>query len=320
MTFRSLHAPYRHTQQKTHLQYNMDVLDVPTILMRWTMMGIVGGSIDAAIATRKLHHMLEKDGYCCVILAKDSKEPLTFPEDVPNGNHVVAVSPLDYDLEQQTEHKPVAGTIFSVYKRKSSASLSGQRIDLLQKAKDQVAAGYCVYSSATTLHYTMGHGLYSFVMHPVALQYFLQPAMRVTLPENPSAVYGERRLVKKQEDVVGKCIAKSLDKHCGSMYGTGCLVGDVHLMLQNGGIVVGKGSHFLCEAAPLAFLIEQAGGVAVDANGKRILNLQVLGNFDMKTTLVAGSPITMKNVGLCAQRPVNGGAQVGWIANKVNGR
>ena len=274
------------------------------------------GEIDAAFATRKLYQMLENDGYCCIILAKGTETPLTFPENVPNGNYVVTVSPLDYDDEQQLGHKPVAGTVFSIYKRKSSASLPGRRIDLLQKAKDQVAAGYCVYSSATTLHYTMGHGLYSFVMHPVALQYFLQPAMRVTLPENPSAVYSDRRFVKKQDGVLGRCIAKCLDKHCGSMYGTGCLVGDVHLMLQNGGVVVGKDAHFLCETAPFSFIIEQAGGVALNESGARIMDLQVLDDANMQVTLVAGSPITMKNLGQELQSPMNGDVDEDM---KVNG-
>lgn len=126
-----------------------------------------GTSPSSTAVTQTLYKGLQ-DGYCCVILSKGIDQPLTFPDDVPHGNYVVCVSPLDYDTSGVDSERAIAGTTFSVYKRRSSVSLPGRGIDLKQAASDQVAAGYCCYSSATTLFYTMGHGVHSFVLQPVA--------------------------------------------------------------------------------------------------------------------------------------------------------
>ena len=99
-----------------------------------------GTSVSAEVATRHLYRLLAHDGYCCIILSKALSQPLTFDDGVAHGNYVVCVSPLDVDsLGSDTS---TAGTLFSVYKRRSSASLPGRGIDLKQKISDQVAAGY----------------------------------------------------------------------------------------------------------------------------------------------------------------------------------
>ncbi|PXF41253.1 Fructose-1,6-bisphosphatase class 1 [Gracilariopsis chorda] len=203
---------------------------------------------DTAIITQ-LYRLLAADGYCCIVLAKGMDQPLTFDDSVLHGNYVVCVSPLDKDTIGSDE-RDIAGMTFSVYKRKSSASLPGRGKDLQQKLLHQVAAGYAAFSSATTLYYTMGHGVYSFVLHPVALQYFLQPAMKLVLPENPTVVYSDRAMLKTIQPI-SNSLSKLVHKMCCSMFTTGCLVGDVHQLLQTGGLLVAADVHLMCEAAPL---------------------------------------------------------------------
>lgn len=267
-----------------------------------------GSDITSEMAIRHLYRLLAADGYCCIILAKDHDQPLTFADSVLHGNYVVCVSPLDMDTTGSDE-RCVAGMLFSVYKRKSSTSLPGRGMDLRQKLGDQVAAGYASFSSATTLYYTMGHGVYSFVMHPVALQYFLQPAMRLAIPENPTTVYSDRALLRKGS-AIGKSLDKMVDKLCCSMFTTGCLVGDVHQLMQTGGVLVFENVHLMCEAAPVAFIVEESGGVATDEYGTRILDMAITEDYNISVTIVLGTPASHKNLELQpkAENGVNGNA------------
>ncbi|CAN8065149.1 unnamed protein product [Agarophyton chilense] len=245
---------------------------------------------------KQLYRMLAADGYCCIVLAKGMDQPLTFDNSVLHGNYVVCVSPLDMDPSGADE-RGIAGMAFSVYKRRSSASLPGRGIDLQQKLEHQVAAGYAAFSSACTLYYTMGHGVYSFVLHPVALQYFLQPAMRLALPENPTVVYSDRVFLRSP-DPIAASLSNLIDKMCCSMFTTGCLVGDVHQFLQTGGLLVAANVHLMCEAAPFACLVEQCGGVATDEFGTRVLDMSITEDHNVTITLVLGSPASHKNLAL----------------------
>lgn len=269
--------------------------------------GAVGGgldSVDGIAATKHLYRALRNDGYCCIILSKDVEQPLTFPDDVPHGNYVVCVSPLDFDKGGPAEIS-IAGTVFSIYKRKSSTSLPGRGIDIKQSAADQVAAGYCCYSSATTLHYTMGQGLYSFVLHPVALQYFLQPSTRIAIPD-ATTVYCDRTLLLAKQSALGKVLQKCVESYQGSTITTGCLVGDLHMLLQTGGVLFARDVHLLCDAAPMAFVIEQAGGLALTVNGARILDLAVKEDHHATVTMVAGSLVTVEKLNLGESHISNG--------------
>lgn len=189
-------------------------------------------AITAEHATHMLYRSLAHDGYSCLILAKNREEPLTFPEGVPHGGYVVCLSSLDAD--PRSVDQPVCGTIFSVYKRRSSASLPGKYIDLQQKGADQVAAGFVTYGASTVLYYTMGHGLYSFVLHPVALQYFLQPDQRLTIEEANYAIYGKRTIISSPT-TLGTGVRRFIEETPNvKMYHTGCMAGNVALMLPNG--------------------------------------------------------------------------------------
>lgn len=60
--------------------------------------------------------------------------------------------------------------------------------DLGQNLGVQVAAGYPLSLSSTALYYTMGHVRYFFVKQHVALQCFLQPAVRLSVSANSTTV------------------------------------------------------------------------------------------------------------------------------------
>ena len=77
----------------------------------------------------------------------------------------------------------------------------------------------------------------------------------------------------------------------------GSMVADVHRTLLYGGLFAypadretGKGKlRLLYECFPMAMLIEQAGGKAIDSRGKRILDVLPKGIHD-RSSIVLGSP------------------------------
>ncbi|KAI0567147.1 Fructose-1-6-bisphosphatase [Gracilaria domingensis] len=206
--------------------------------------------LDKAVATTSLYHALCHDGYACMILAKN-ETPLTFSDSAVNGPYVVMLTPLDVDPCEQ----PLScGTSFSVYKRASPPSVSGTCLDLQQRLADQVAAGYVLYSSATTLTYTLGDGVFTFCLHPVATQYFLQ----TTKP------------LKFARGAVTKKVVTGLG---GKVFDSGCFIADFDTAVRSGGVVLWYDVHLMCEAAPMALLAEQLGGRAIDSDCNRVLGM-----------------------------------------------
>lgn len=273
------------------------------------------GTVTSEGATESLYRLLAHDGYCCIILSKSSPQPLTFPEGIPHGNYVVCVSPLEHDPVTGTGTG--SGTLFSIYKRRSSASLPGRGVDLKQKLDNQVAAGYCSYSSATTLHYTMGHGTFSFVMHPVANQYFLQPNLPLTIPDNSKIIYCDRDVIRSKSPLAEAATALlNSEKH--QVSSSGCLVSDLYLLLRTGGVLIAQKVHLLCEAAAIAYIVEQAGGVAIDEFGDRILDRIITDDYDVHVTLIIGSKPDVTAVGgaIIRSKPIKG---TNGTAKKVNG-
>eukprot|EP00180_Rhodochaete_pulchella_P002127 Plantae.Rhodophyta-Rhodochaete_pulchella.ctg32148.p1 GENE.Plantae.Rhodophyta-Rhodochaete_pulchella.ctg32148~~Plantae.Rhodophyta-Rhodochaete_pulchella.ctg32148.p1 ORF type:complete len:347 (-),score=42.73 Plantae.Rhodophyta-Rhodochaete_pulchella.ctg32148:106-1146(-) len=242
-------------------------------------------AITASFATRLLYRALSHDGYSCVILARDNQEPLTFPEDVPHGPYVVCMSSLD--LDPTFDVQPMCGTVFSIYKRLSSTSLPGRYMDLAQDAGKQVAAGFCIYASATSLFYTMGYGVHSFSLHPVAVQYFLQPNQRIEIPTGGTSLFASRKTVL-QDAPLGKALSKLMTEKTWKLQDVGSFVANTYYMIKLGGVVVVEQADLLCEAAPLAFIIEQAGGTAYTIDGSKIMESTADDECHTMTSFIGG--------------------------------
>ncbi|PXF46656.1 Fructose-1,6-bisphosphatase class 1 1 [Gracilariopsis chorda] len=225
-----------------------------------------GPSLDPLIASKRLHSALCHDGYACLILDKEYDRPLTFCDSALHGPYVVMITPLDIDPSEQ---HLMCGTLFSVYKRTSSPSVSGRLEDLCQKTVDQIAAGYIMYASATTLQYTLGKGVHSFCLHPVATQFFLNPSKPLRFA-GKNDLYCDYAVVKS-DATLGTVTTSLVKRLQGRIYDNGCFVADFDGAVRSGGIVLWYNLHLFCEAAPMAFLAEQMGGRAVDAQCNRIL-------------------------------------------------
>lgn len=168
------------------------------------------------------------------------------------------------------------GTIFGIFQQSQEKQVDESLMlnDVLQPGKNLVAAGYCLYSSATTLVFTLGDGTHGFTLDESLGEFVLtHPNMKI--PDR-GQIYSANEGNRYQWDEPMREYISDLQQgkgQTGQKYSAryvGSMVADCHRTLQYGGIfaypadktnVNGK-LRLLYEAAPIAFLIEQAGGRA----------------------------------------------------------
>jgi len=252
---------------------------------------MTASQFDAQSATDVLYKSLSHDGHTCIMLSMTCADALSLPDHVPYGNYVLAFSPLERD--PMFPEYSICGTIFSVYKRTSATGQRGTTNDFLRPGTDQVAAGYVLYGNCTTLVYTVGQGVHAFNMHPNIKEFFHYP-----LPVKIKS--GKFCFVNRQHSGEWKGKMRAVVDHFHdqgfSIQYTSSLVADVQHHLSCGGIIICAATtlapdgpmELLCQAAPLAFLMEQAGGKASDGS-RRILDIKAT-SLHAKTTLIIGTP------------------------------
>eukprot|EP00041_Stephanoeca_diplocostata_P035552 m.1258544 g.1258544 ORF g.1258544 m.1258544 type:complete len:373 (+) comp24719_c0_seq9:219-1337(+) len=162
-----------------------------------------------------------------------------------------------------------AGTIFGIYQ--SSTGENAKVEDIIQPGSAMVAAGYVLYGSATVMLITKGNGVHSFVMDPDYGE-FVMTQKNVRIPEEPLQIYSINSGNSEYWDkATQQFIAwtKAQDTPYSARY-IGSMVSDVHRTILCGGIFMypadkrkpnGK-LRLLSECNPLAWLMEQAGGMA----------------------------------------------------------
>ena len=170
----------------------------------------------------------------------------------------------------------------------------------LSRRSEQVAAGYIIYGSSTMLVYTVGEGVQGFTLDPSVGEFFLShPDIKIP----PKAKYYSinEAYSRYWHDNTRAYVEhlKDLDERGERSYNLryiGSLVADFHRNLIKGGVFVyprdrksGKGKlRLLYEAAPLALLAEQAGGRAIDDEGRNILDIQP-DDLHQRVPLIIGS-------------------------------
>ena len=226
---------------------------------------------------------LSSGGECCVVASEEHEKCIYIESDVSkNAKYIVAIDPLDGS--SNIDVNVSVGTIFSIYRRKST---SGQPTmdDILQLGVEQVAAGYVIYGSSTMLVYTTGKGVNGFTLDPSIGEFCLShPNMRIPKTGRMYSInegnyvhfpQGVKNYIKYCQEEDTDTQRPYVSRYIGSM------VADIHRNLLKGGIFLypptsaypdGK-LRLLYECNPLAFIIEQAGGKASDGRN-RILEIK----------------------------------------------
>jgi len=237
-------------------------------------------------ANRVMIHRLERAGVLCAMASEENADLIEIPSAFPVGEYILIFDPLDGS--SNIEGNVSIGTIFSIYRRKSPEGKSVTMADVLQKGSDQVAAGYFVYGSSTMMVYTTGRGAYGFTLDP-SVGEFLLSHPEIKIPER-GKIYSVNESYWNHWDASTRQVVsyfKSPDNERGQPYNMryiGSLVADFHRNLLSGGVFMYPADNrdpkkprgklrLMCEAAPLAMIVEAAGGMATDGK-MRILDIE----------------------------------------------
>lgn len=217
----------------------------------------------------------QNGGQVCGIASEENDKYVAFEKDLcKKGKYVVLFDPLDGS--SNIDVNVSIGTIFSIFRRTSSIGDLSNVNDFMQAGVEQVAAGYVIYGSSTMLVYTTGYGVNGFTLEPSIGEFCLShPNMQI--PEDGKIYSINEGNLSLCDDVVKEYVeyCKGVDKKSGRPYSAryiGSLVADFHRNLIKGGIYIYPATknapqgklRLLYEASPLAFIVEQAGGVATD--------------------------------------------------------
>lgn len=242
---------------------------------------------------------IKTSGRFCAMASEEMEEAILISN---GGEYVINFDPLDGSSNIDVNLS--IGTIFSVYKRISRGK-TATLDDLLQPGYNQIAAGYIIYGASTMFAYTTGYGVYGFTFDPAVSTYLLchDP---ITIPEK-GKIYSVNEANYKlwTEEGLKKYVEwlKDTDKETKRPYSlryVGAMVADVHRTLLKGGVFMypadkknpnGK-LRLLYEVNPMAFITEQAGGIA-STGQQRVLDV-VPQTLHQRVPVILGSPYDVK--------------------------
>ncbi len=258
-------------------------------------------------ANRILIHRMERSGALCAMASEENADIIPVPERFRRGDYILIFDPLDGSSNIDVNIN--VGTIFSILRRISPSDQDIALTDILQPGYKQVAAGYVLYGPSTMLVYTTGQGVHGFTLDP-SVGEFLLSHTEMTIPERGKmySVNEGNSLYWDAATALAIATFKGTDNPRGKPYShryVGSLVADFHRTLLNGGIFMypldyknpehprGK-LRLMCEASPMAFLAEQAGGTASDGE-RRILDI-VPEHLHARVPLFIGSSKDVEHV------------------------
>jgi fructose-1,6-bisphosphatase I len=213
--------------------------------------------------------LLSNGGRASALVSEEQAEVLLVPG---GGPYVVAYDPLDGS--SNIDSNVSIGTIFAIFRREDP-SVESAAGDWLRPGRDLVAAGYVLYGTSTMLVYSTGEGVHAFTLDPEVGE-FLLTWSDLRFPDTPAYYSFNRASASQWQRGVERFIAWAdrEDTPALSQRYIGSAVADFHRNLLHGGIFGYPGTtdqpdgklRLLYEAAPLAFLADQAGGRGSDGS------------------------------------------------------
>jgi len=234
-------------------------------------------------ANEKFINTLVNRNIVCGIASEEEQTFISINSNDKNNQnkYVVLIDPLDGS--SNIDVNVSVGTIFSIYRRKSKIGTEVSIEDFLQSGRFQVAAGYIIYGTSTMLFYTTGNGVNGFTLNP-AIGTFYHSHSNIQIPKNGNIYSINEGNYLQFPDYVKKyikfCQEEENERPFTSRY-IGSLVSDFHRNMIKGGVFLypqtaknpnGK-LRLLYECNPIAFICEQAGGLAINGE-KNILDIE----------------------------------------------
>eukprot|EP00536_Pseudo-nitzschia_multiseries_P010932 jgi/Psemu1/307757/fgenesh1_kg.352_\ len=224
-------------------------------------------------------------------------------------DNIACLDPLDGS--GNADASICTGTVFGVFEKEKNDD-ENKEIDedslveaVLQPGRNMRAAGYCLYSSATVLVFTLGSSVYGFTLDP-QIQEFVLTHNKLTIPRRGN-VYSCNEANSEGWPNSWKEYLKNLKLGQGetqeryALRYVGSMVGDIHRTLLYGGVFAYPSNQLhkpqgnlqlLYKSAPLAFVLHHAGGKAMDESGDDLLN-KCPERIHQKSPCFLGSPDDM---------------------------
>jgi len=236
-----------------------------------------------------------------IMVSEEDDKPRILKELDAHAKYIVLFDPLDGS--SNIDVNVSIGTIFSILQRREAVEAGKVMDHILQPGYRQVAAGYVIYSSSTVMAYTTGDGVHMFTLDP-SIGVFRLCRENVVMPPRGKTYSVNEAYSATFPEGLQEYLRWAKTPEAGG-YGLryiGSLVADFHRTLLKGGVFFyppttnapnGK-LRLLYEANPLAFIAEQAGGMASDGN-QRILE-KVPQALHERTPLLIGSKEEVERV------------------------
>ena len=252
----------------------------------------------------------EWGGHLAAMASEEMDSIHVVPNRYPQGEYLLLFDPLDGS--SNIDVNVSIGTIFSVLRLAGHAQGQTSEVreeDFHQPGKQQAAAGYCVYGPQTTLVLTVGDGVAMFTLDRETGSWVLTQ-QGLQIPENTQEFAINMSNMRHWAPPVKQYIDECLQGRTGprgkdfNMRWVASMVADVHRILTRGGVFLypwdqrepdkpGK-LRLMYEANPMAFLVEQAGGLATDGR-ERILDIQPH-KLHQRVSVVLGSKNEVQRV------------------------
>ena len=243
------------------------------------------GALDAA--TPSAHEIMLREcewgGMLCGIVSTESGEsPYAIPANYPRGKYLLAFDALDGSGNLDVD--VAVGTIFSILRAPDGVT-TPEAADFLQPGTSQVAAGFALYGPSSTMVITFGAGVHGFTLDREIGAYTLTHAdMRIPTETFEFAINASNERVWEQpiRHYVEECVKGASGPRGAdfTMRWVDSLAAEVYRILVRGGLFIDPRDteepekrarlRLLSEAAPMAMIVEQAGGAATTGR-QRIL-------------------------------------------------
>jgi fructose-1,6-bisphosphatase I len=237
-------------------------------------------------------------GHLAGMASEEIDDIIKIPEHYPKGKYLVVFDPLDGS--SNIDVNLAVGTIFSILRTREG--VDPDLHDFLRKGVEQVCAGFVLYGPSTMMVLTTGHGVNAFTLDQ-DIGEFILTHRNMRIPETTSEFAINMTNQRFWEPPVQRYIEECLQGTEGprgknfNMRWIASLVAEVYRILTRGGIFMypldtrnpAKPAklRLMYEANPMAFIIEQAGGLC-STGRERILDIKP-SDIHQRVPLILGS-------------------------------
>jgi len=235
------------------------------------------------IANEVLLEANEWGGYLAALASEEMDEPQQIPHRFPKGEFLLTYDPLDGS--SNIDVNVSVGTIFSVLRCPEGVKEPDEKA-FLQPGAKQVAAGFAVYGPSTMLVLTVGNGVAGFTLdRDLGSWVMTQPEIKIPADTQEFAINmsNMRNWTPPVKRYIDECLAGKTGPRGKdfNMRWVASMVADVYRILSRGGVFMYPSDskytegrlRLLYEANPMSFIVEQAGGAAINGP-QRILDVQ----------------------------------------------